>query len=116
MRREAECRTAFVPLPPIEYSHDYAHFTPHSEESHGLATDRQVDPITKTLAGHDVQLPRSENLVALKLHAAKGPDRSKPEIDWEDIRQIVHLCGLILATLSFEQLSCVLVAKRPFVG
>ena len=31
-------------------------------------------PITKAIAGHDVQLPRPEHLVALKLHAAKAPD------------------------------------------
>jgi hypothetical protein len=46
------------------------------------------------LAGERVLLPRPEYLVALKLHAAASPTRSKPEVDWEDIRQIVRLCSL----------------------
>lgn len=46
------------------------------------------------LAGERVLLPRPEYLVALKLHAAASPTRSKPELDWEDIRQIVRLCQL----------------------
>jgi hypothetical protein len=46
------------------------------------------------LAGERVFLPRPEYLVALKLHAAASPTRSKPEVDWEDIRQIVRLCAL----------------------
>jgi len=41
-----------------------------------------------------VLLPRPEYLVALKLHAIISPTRSKSEIDWEDIRQIVRICGL----------------------
>ena len=61
-------------------------------------------PVTKTLVGHDVRLPRPEHLVALKLHAAKGPDRSKPETDWEDIRQIVHICGLNIGDAEFRAL------------
>jgi hypothetical protein len=46
------------------------------------------------LAGERVLLPRPEYLVELKLHAAASPTRSKPEVDWEDIRQIVRLCAL----------------------
>lgn len=46
------------------------------------------------LAGEPVLLPRPEYLVALKLHAAASPTRSKPEVDWEDIRQIIRLCAL----------------------
>jgi hypothetical protein len=46
------------------------------------------------LAGECVLVPRPEYLVALKLHAAASPTRSKPEVDWEDIRQIVRLCAL----------------------
>ena len=46
------------------------------------------------LAGERVVMPRPEYLVALKLHAASSPTRSKPEVDWEDIRQIVRLCAL----------------------
>jgi hypothetical protein len=30
----------------------------------------------------------------LKLHAIASPTRSRKEIDWEDIRQIVRICGL----------------------
>ncbi|HEY5706335.1 MAG TPA: hypothetical protein VIS96_12245 [Terrimicrobiaceae bacterium] len=59
-------------------------------------------PITKALAGHEVRLPRPEHLVALKLHAAKGPDRSKPESDWEDIRQIMQICGLDIVATEFR--------------
>jgi hypothetical protein len=46
------------------------------------------------LAGTRVRLPRPEYLVALKLHAAASPTRGKPEVDWEDIRQIIRLCAL----------------------
>ena len=46
------------------------------------------------LAGEPVLLPRPEYLVALKLHAAASPTRSKPEVDWEDIRQIIRLGAL----------------------
>jgi hypothetical protein len=46
------------------------------------------------LAGERVLVPRPEYLVALKLHAAASPTRSKPEVDWEDIRQIIRLCDL----------------------
>ncbi len=48
----------------------------------------------KDLAGQGVLLPRPEYLVALKLHAALSPTRSKPEVDWEDVRQIVRICAL----------------------
>ena len=51
-----------------------------------------------------VLLPRPENLVALKLHAASSPTRSKPEIDWEDIRQIVRICQLRLDDAPFRAL------------
>jgi len=46
------------------------------------------------LAGEPVLLPRPEHLVALKLHAAGSPSRSKPAVDWEDIRQLVRICAL----------------------
>lgn len=46
------------------------------------------------LAGERVRLPRAEYLVALKLHAAASPTRSRSAVDWEDIRQIVALCAL----------------------
>ncbi len=56
------------------------------------------------LAGQRVLLPRPEYLVALKLHAAASPTRSKPEIDWEDVRQIVRLCALDPEEESFRAL------------
>ena len=46
------------------------------------------------LAGQRVLLPQPEHLVALKLHAIQSPSRGKPEVDWEDIRQIVQICAL----------------------
>jgi hypothetical protein len=54
-----------------------------------LGEARELD-----LGGERVLLPRPEYLVALKLHAAASPTRSKPETDWEDIRQIVRICSL----------------------
>jgi hypothetical protein len=46
------------------------------------------------LGGEPVLLPRPQSLVALKLHSAGSATRSKPALDWEDIRQIVRICGL----------------------
>lgn len=62
-----------------------------------LADSREVD-----VAGQSVRLPKPEFLVALKLHAAASPTRSKPESDWEDIRQIVRICGLDPAEPTFR--------------
>jgi hypothetical protein len=59
---------------------------------------------TVDLAGERVLLPRPEFLVALKLHAAVSPTRSKPETDWEDIRQIVRICELDPKEESFRAL------------
>jgi Nucleotidyl transferase of unknown function (DUF2204) len=56
------------------------------------------------LATERVRLPRPEYLVALKLHAAASPTRSKPELDWEDIHQIVRICRLDPAEESFRAL------------
>ena len=56
------------------------------------------------LGDERVLLPRPEYLVALKLHAASSATRSKPEVDWEDIRQIVRICGLDSAEPSFREL------------
>ncbi|MGH8045805.1 MAG: hypothetical protein ACREKL_01045 [Chthoniobacterales bacterium] len=47
-----------------------------------------------TIAGEPVLLPKPEFLVALKLHAAASPTRSKQESDWNDIREIIRICGL----------------------
>ncbi|HEX8680194.1 MAG TPA: hypothetical protein VF683_09555 [Chthoniobacterales bacterium] len=54
--------------------------------------------------GEKVLTPRPEFLVALKLHAASSPTRSKPAIDWEDIRQIVRICALDPEEESFRDL------------
>lgn len=41
--------------------------------------------------GATPKTPSARHMVALKLHAACSPDRSKPDQDWEDIRQLVML-------------------------
>jgi hypothetical protein len=64
-----------------------------------IAGAQEVD-----LAGARALLPRPEYLVALKLHAAASATRSKPEVDWEDIRHIVRLCALDPAEESFRAL------------
>ncbi len=61
-------------------------------------------PLIKPFEGFDVRLPRPEHLVAMKLHSAGSPHRSKPEVDWEDIRHIVGLCGLSLEDPDFRGL------------
>ncbi|MFN2477546.1 MAG: hypothetical protein ABR526_14560 [Chthoniobacterales bacterium] len=55
-------------------------------------------------AGEPVLVPRPEFLVALKLHAAASPTRSRAEVDWEDIRQIVRICALDPEKESFRDL------------
>lgn len=57
-----------------------------------------------TLGDQPVLLPRPEYLVALKLHAASSATRANPEVDWEDIRQTVRICGLDPAEPSFREL------------
>lgn len=57
-----------------------------------------------TLADERIMLPRPEYLVALKLHAVASPTRAKPEVDWEDIRQIVRICGLNPREPAFREL------------
>lgn len=56
------------------------------------------------LAGESVLVPKPEYLVALKLHSASSATRSKPEVDWEDIRQIVRICALDPADESFRRI------------
>jgi len=56
------------------------------------------------IGSEPVLLPRPEYLVALKLHAAASSTRSKPEVDWEDIRQIVRICQLDPTEESFRAL------------
>jgi hypothetical protein len=55
-------------------------------------------------AGHEVRTPKPEHLVALKLHAASSPTRSRPGVDWEDVRQIVRICGLDIADPEFRDM------------
>ena len=64
-----------------------------------LAESREME-----LAGETVRFPKPEFLVALKLHSASSPTRSKPESDWEDIRQIVHICGLDPKDAAFRKI------------
>ena len=56
------------------------------------------------LAGENIQLPRPEHLISLKIHAAASPERSKPTQDWEDIRQIVKVCKLDPREASFREM------------
>ena len=60
--------------------------------------------LPKELGDQRVLVPRPEHLVALKLHAASSPGRSKPVVDWEDIRQIVRICALDPEETSFREL------------
>ena len=55
-------------------------------------------------AGHEVRMPKPEHLVALKLHAASSATRSSPGIDWEDVRQIIRICGLDIRDPEFREL------------
>lgn len=57
-----------------------------------------------TMGEEPVLVPRPEYLIALKLHAAASPTRSKPAVDWEDIRQIVRICRLDPSEESFRAL------------
>lgn len=58
----------------------------------------------KTVSGCEVRIARPDHLVALKLHAASSPTRSKPELDWEDIRQIVRICKLDWRDPEFQKI------------
>jgi hypothetical protein len=60
--------------------------------------------VAANLGDVGILIPRPEHLVALKLHAALSPTRSKPESDWEDIRQLVQLCRLNPNEESFRAL------------
>ena len=50
--------------------------------------------LERDVAGHPILIPQAEHLIALKLHAASSPDRQRAEMDWEDIRQIIRICGI----------------------
>lgn len=60
--------------------------------------------VEKKLDSFSVFVPSPEHLVALKLHAAKSATRSKPEADWEDIRQIIETHHLDLESGDFRSL------------
>jgi len=64
------------------------------------------DSVEKKVAGQTARLPRPEHMIALKLHAASSPSpsRSKPEADWEDIRQMIRACALDIADPSFREI------------
>ena len=63
-----------------------------------------ADTSKTDLGGETVHLPRPEHLVALKLHAASSKTRSNPEIDWNDIREIVQICNLNPSDAAFRDL------------
>lgn len=60
--------------------------------------------VEREIGGQAVRLPAPEHMVALKLHAASGRDRSKPEVDWEDIRQIIRSCHIDTAEPRFREM------------
>jgi hypothetical protein len=63
-----------------------------------------VTPLELNVAGHPILIPQPEHLIALKLHSASSPDRQRSEVDWEDIRQIIRICGIDLASPAFREL------------
>ena len=74
-------------------------------------------------AGHEVRMPKPEQLVALKLHAASSPTRSKPEVDWSETDFCWKTSVKSFASVDwispigdFVRSFFVTVAKRPFVG
>lgn len=62
------------------------------------------EPVARQIEGQYVRIPHPEHLVALKLHAAASPNRSRREADWEDIRQLVLICGLDPADPTFREI------------
>lgn len=60
--------------------------------------------VEKKLDSFSVFVPAPAHLVALKLHAAKSTTRSKPETDWEDIRQIIETHYLDLESENFRSI------------
>jgi len=63
-----------------------------------------AEPLERDVAGHPILIPRPEHLIALKLHSASSPDRQRPEMDWEDIRQIIRICGIDSANPAFREI------------
>ncbi len=70
-------------------------------------------PERHEILGQSVMLPRPTHLVALKLHAARSATRSKPETDWEDIRQIVRLHKLDWHEPEFQALHPAFSVAKP---
>ena len=64
----------------------------------------RLKAVQKQLETFSILVPAPEHIVALKLHAAKSPTRSKPETDWEDIRQILEVHALDISDENFRAL------------
>jgi hypothetical protein len=63
-----------------------------------------AEPLARDVAGHPILIPQPEHLIALKLHSASSPDRQRSEMDWEDIRQIIRICGIDSANPAFREM------------
>jgi len=63
-----------------------------------------AEPLERDVAGHPILIPQPAHLIALKLHAASSPERQRTEADWEDIRQIVHMCGIDCGNPAFREM------------
>ena len=63
-----------------------------------------AEPLARDVAGHPILIPQPEHLIALKLHSASSPDRQRSEMDWEDIRQIIRICGIDSANPAFREI------------
>jgi hypothetical protein len=64
----------------------------------------RLKAVQKHLESFSIMVPAPEHIVALKLHAAKSPTRSKPETDWEDIRQLLEVHALDIEDENFRAL------------
>jgi hypothetical protein len=67
-------------------------------------TSLSAQPQELMVGEQPVRVPRPEHLIAMKLHSASSPDRAKPEVDWEDIRQIIQISGLDSSDPQFRDL------------
>ena len=63
-----------------------------------------AEPLERDVAGHPVIIPQPEHLIALKLHSASSPERQRTEMDWEDIRQIIRVCGIDQMNPAFREM------------
>ncbi len=64
----------------------------------------RLKAVQNELETFSILVPAPEHIVALKLHAAKSPTRSKPETDWEEIRQILEVHALDIEDENFKAL------------